>query len=358
MNKRFNFTAFLTVAMAMPLIAGAQTDPLDRFRADNASEQNVPTRQVIPPQNTTSDVLPPPTAGGTQQQGLSQEQINQALQSYDLGEALSLDDQQAENERQARKAAFDAMMNGAFPLKVEEIYELLDQFRDVREASESRIGGAPKPEVTLQTVSLEPGAKPHVIKLSPGHVTTLNIVDVTGQPWPVQDLSWGGNFEIIQPQQGEHVVRISPMKAHEVGNLSVRLLELNTPVIFSLKTYLDEVQYRFDAQIPEMGPNSEMPLIDNFEIGATAGDEDIVKILNGTPPAGTEKLDINGVDSRTSAFNFGGNIYLRTPHNLLSPAWQSSIKSADGMTVYIIGQSPVILLSDNGKMVRAQIDYN
>jgi intracellular multiplication protein IcmK len=148
------------------------------------------------------------------------------------------------------------------------------------------------------------------------------------------------------------------MKAHEVGNLSIQLLELNTPIVFSLRTFLEEVQFRFDAQIPELGPYSETPIIDNMTINAQAGDDEIIDILNGTPPAETRRLDITGVDARTTAFDINGQTYVRTPHTLLSPGWSSSITSADGMTVFAIGQSPVLLLSDKGKMIRARIDYN
>lgn len=350
-------SALLTVLLTtygVGAMAQNSPNPLDQFRNNNA--QQVPTRQIVPP-NQNGDVLPPPTVGGFQQQGLSQDEMNEALQNYNLGN-ISLEDQQNEVERQSREAAFEAMMNGTLPLNPDEIERLIERYREVREASETRIGGAPDAEITMKTVSLDPGVAPPVIELSPGYVTTLNIVDATGQPWPVQDISWGGNFEVIQPQEGEHVIRISPMRAHEVGNLSVRLIDLNTPVIFSLKTYLDKVQYRFDAQIPELGPYSETPIIDNFEIGAIAGNEDLVKILNGTPPAGSTKLDIDGVDARTTVFDYGGQIFVRTPLSLLSPGWNSSVKSADGMTVYTISQSPILLLSDKGKMVRARIDYN
>ena len=350
---------FLSSFLVVSVDAFAQNtaNPLDRFRADNTQQsQQVPTRQVNPPASE-GDVLPSPTVGGFQQEGLSQQQMNEALQNYNLGTA-SLEERQDEVARQSREAAFEAMMNGTLPLNPDEIEQLLERYRDVREASESRIAGAPKGDVKLETISLAPGAKPPAIELSPGYVTTLNILDATGQPWPIQDISWGGNFEVIQPQQGEHVVRISPMKAHEVGNLSIRLLDLNTPIVFSLNTYLEKVQYRFDAQVPELGPHSETPIIDNFEIGATAGNTDLIKILNGTAPSGTKKLTINGVDGRTTAYDMGGQIYIRTPLTLLSPGWNSSVKSADGMTVYTIGESPVLLLSDKGKMVRARIDYN
>jgi len=363
-KTKFSFVVAGILALSggfAPALAQNSANPLDRFRTDtgqNQQTQQVQTLNAFPPAQQDSDRLPPPTIGGMQQQGLSQQQINEALQNYNLGGDLSFEERRAEVERQSRRSAFEATLNGAFPLTPDEILELLDHYRDVREASEGRIGGAPDAAIALETISLDPGVSPAVIKLSPGHVTTLNILDITGQPWPIQDISWGGNFEVIQPQQGEHVVRLSPMKAHEVGNLSIQLLELNTPIVFSLRTFLDDVHYRFDAQIPEMGPNSEVPIIDNFEVTTRAAGGEITKILNGTPPGGVERLDIEGVDGRTTAYVHNGQTYIRTPHTLLSPGWSSSVTSADGTTVYAIGQSPVLLLSDRGKMVRARIDYN
>jgi intracellular multiplication protein IcmK len=367
-----SFSTLLTVSS----YAQAPANPLDRFRSDNNQGQQAQQQGQQAPQQTqqqdggmgflpraqgignNSNALPSPTIGGLQQQGLTEAEINEALQNYNFGDGMTFEERRAEVERQSRRAAFEATLNGALPLTPDEILELLDRFRDVREASESRIGGPPNASITLEPVSLDPGVTPPIIKLSPGHVTTLNILDITGQPWPIQDISWGGDFEVIEPLEGEHVVRISPMKAHEVGNLSIQLLELDTPVVFSLRTSLDEVQYRFDAQIPEMGPYSETPIIDNFDIRAAAGDDQIIRILNGTPPATAEKLDVEGVDRRTSAYDVNGQIYVRTPLSMLSPGWNSSITSADGTTVYQIGRSPVLLLSDKGKMVRARINYN
>ena len=44
-----------------------------------------------------------------------------------------------------------------------------------------------------------------------------------------------------------------------------------------------------------------------------------------------------------------------TPLTLLSPSWDSSVTSADGMNVYTLNDTPVVLLSDEGRMVRAHI---
>jgi len=346
-----NCTRSLLVGMACLLLVGAgwsghavAQSPLDQFRTGNRDIEREP--------------LPAPTPGGMQQQsGLTQEQIDQALQGYDFGIGIDREAQKAEIERQAREQAFEAALRAMFPMNTDEILRFLEKYRENREVTESRIGGIPKPEITLQTVSLDPGAEPPVIKLSPGHVTTLNILDITGQPWPVRDIAWGGDFEILQAGEGEHVIRISPMRAHEVGNMSIQLLDLKTPVTFMLNTQLETVQYRFDVRIPEYGPYAQAPLIDHG-VTVMAGEKNITSVLDGTLPQRAKKLDVEGVDSRTTAFEIDGQVFVRTPLALLSPGWSSSVTSADGTTVYAIGQSPVLLLSDRGKMVRAMIDYN
>ena len=67
------------------------------------------------------------------------------------------------------------------------------------------------------------------------------------------------------------------------------------------------------------------------------------------------RLDVEGVDGRTSAYRYNDLVYVRTPLTLLSPGWNSSATSADGTRVYEIDDAPVLLLSDRGRMVRARL---
>lgn len=317
-------------------------DPLAEFkRVATESQTNTPAEQA-----------PAPTAGGFQQGGASGQIVDLQLSAEDLAA------KEAELEQQAREQAFDSAINGLMPMSPDQIRALLDKYKVTREASESRIGGSPRPEITVQTVSLEPGVVPPTIMLSPGHVTSVTMMDLTGEPWPIQDVSWGGNFEVISPEQGGHIIRVTPLGATEVGNMSVQLVGLKTPVTFTLETQLDVVQYRFDARIPEYGPKAAPPIIDPG-LGVQAGtDKAIGQILDGVPPAGTEKVRLAGVDARTSVFRASGITYLRTPLTLLSPGWSASAKSADGMTVYVVNDTPVFLLSDRGRMVRAVVQQS
>ena len=259
-----------------------------------------------------------------------------------------------EIEEEVRQRAFDAAVTGLLPLRPDDIRKLMETFDKTRQAVEVPLYPYPEPEVVVETVSLDPGARPPEIKVAVGHVTTINILDITGAPWPIGSVSWSGNFEIIKGEEGSHFFVISPMSEFTYGNISIVLLNLKTPITFVLKTHRDKVHYRFDARIPEYGPFAETPLIEGG-LSIAAGDSTLHAILDGVPPAGAVKLDVAGVDNRTSAYSYNTMTYVRTPLTLLSPGWSSSVSSADGTKVYALNDAPVLLLSDQGQMVRARI---
>ena len=258
----------------------------------------------------------------------------------------------------AKRRAFEAGMEQLMPLEPSQIRELLEEFKKNREASETPIA-VPKPKIEVRTVSMDPSADPVQIKTANGYVTTVTILDATGAPWAIQDVSWAGKFTVTGGDAGSHILRIIPTAAHGAGNISIRLVDLITPITFSIIAGLDEVHYRFDARVPKSGPLAKTPIIDTSAIQATSAsvgsDTKMVKFLEGVPPSDANQLVLNGVDERTKAWRTGEGIYLRTPMTLLSPSWDASVSSADGMNVYSLMAAPVLLLSDQGRMVKAYI---
>lgn len=257
-------------------------------------------------------------------------------------------------EKAAKDAAFKAAVDGVLPMSPEQIQQLLDRLESSQRAAAPPPGPAPRAEVKVTTLSLDPGVEPPTIQVSAGFVTTLTMLDATGQPWPIIDVGIGGSFDVPQPEQGSHVVRIAPLTRFGTGNLSIRLVDLPTPIAFKLSSGGDVVHYRYDARVPQFGPGAKMPLIDKGS-NMVAGDAVIMAVLDGVPPNGAQRLNVSGVDSRTAAWKIGERIFVRTPFALLSPGWDSSVSSADGMTVYTVANAPVLLLSDNGMLVRARV---
>lgn len=261
---------------------------------------------------------------------------------------------QEEIDAEIREAAFNAALTGLLPLEPVEIRKVLERFDRTREAAETPIYPYPSPEVVVTNVALDPGAEPPLIKVATGHVTTLNVLDVTGAPWPIQDITWAGNFEIVKPESGGHVVRITPLTEFAYGNMSVRLIDLDTPITFMIRTHRDGVFYRADIRLPLYGPNAIPPLIEGG-ITIAAGDAAMTAVLDGVPPHRAVKMVVTGADGRTTAYKHDDKTYVRTPLTLLSPAWNASVRSADGMNVYLLGNAPVLLLSDQGRMIHARL---
>lgn len=253
-----------------------------------------------------------------------------------------------------RRDAFDAAITGMFPLEPDQIKKLLGKYDDTQRAVDTPPYDAPKPEISVTNISLDPGVMPPTIKTAVGNVTTINILDATGAPWPVQDVTWAGDFEVVEPEQGGHIIRITPMEHFARGNIVIRLLTLKTPLTLTLETSRDVVQYRVDARVPEYGPFATAPLMAGGK-SMVAGDATLTGLLDGVAGSGMTKLNVEGVDGRTTAYSGGGQTYVRTPLTLLSPAWKSSVSSADGMNVYVLSSAPVLLLSDEGEFMRATL---
>lgn len=273
----------------------------------------------------------------------------------DSGQPAVTEKSADEKKMELRQKAFDAAVNGLFTLTPAEIRKMLELNDETKQAAQTPLVPTPNMESVFATISLDPGAKPLVIKTAIGSVTTLSMVDASGQPWPIRDLSWAGNFDIQQPETGENMLRITPTSEFAYGNVSMRMKGLNPPIILVFKADRETVHVRIDIQVPELGPNGIAPLIEGNAVSTTAGNARMASVLEGIAPAQAKKLDFSGVDGRTTAYMEGGRMYLRTPFTLLSPAWNSSVRSADGTNVYSLPTTPVLLMSDKGKMVRATL---
>lgn len=306
----------------------------------------------------TEETAVPVQGGGSPLGPAARLPVNGQLPATSYAIDMPQPETQVDIEAQKKKnneESFNSSLKQLLPMSPDQIRKTLDTFKDSRQAAETPIT-MPTPRVGVETISLDPSQMPPVIKTAPGRVTTITILDETGAPWPIQDVSWAGKFEMTPPEEGGHVIRVTPQSAHGAGNISIRLVDLITPITFTVQTGLDEVYYRFDARIPKRGPLAKTPLIEYGGLKTVTGtDENLVQILDGTPPSSSEKLKVEGVDGRTNVWRVSGRIYLRTPLTLLSPAWSSSVTSADGMNVYTLNDTPVILLSDDGLMVQARI---
>ncbi len=318
---------------------------------------------VMPKIPATPSVQPPAIAGGisipnpapptgmlTNDAGQLAIQAEQAaMQAQAEADAAA-----AKRELEHNRKSYSRASTGLLPLSPDQVRGFMRHLQQTQEAAMPPYEGTPKGKARIATISLDPGAEAPLIHLAAGYVTTINILDATGEPWPILDVGVGGNFDISPTKADTHIVRIMPLTRYSSGNLSVLLKDLTTPVIFRLAAdTTSDVDLRFDARVPKFGPTAKVPIVDHSRL--EAGDETIMAFLQNLPPKDAKRMKIAGLDARTMAWSLGDHVYVRTPLSLLSPAWNASVNSADGMAVYEIGSAPVLLMSDNGAVVRAHI---
>lgn len=261
---------------------------------------------------------------------------------------------QAKRELEHNRKSYSRAATGLLPLSPDQVRNFMRHLQQTQEAAQPPYEGQPKGKVRIETIILDPGAQPPMLHLAAGYVTTINILDSTGEPWPILDVGVGGNFDVSPTKADTHIVRIMPLTRYSSGNLSVLLKDLATPIIFRLSAdTTSDVDLRFDARVPKFGPGAKIPLVDHSRL--EAGDETIMAFLQNLPPTGAKRVKVSGLDGRTLVWSLGDKVYVRTPLTMLSPAWNASVNAADGMAVYEIGTAPVLLMSDNGAVVRAHI---
>jgi len=291
---------------------------------------------------------PPPSAFNNDANQLAAAAEQAAAQAQAQADAEEMKREQEHNAK-----SYDRAANGLMPLAPDQVRAFMNKLEQTQNAAQTPYAGTPKGVTRISTLSLDPGVEPPQINLATGFVTTITMVDATGEPWPILDVGVGGNFEVSPTQSGTHVVRIMPLTRVGTGDLSVLLKDLPTPVIFRLSAGGPSVDLRYDARIGKMGPGAKPQIIARPRL--EAGDETLTLILENAPPDAAKRIKVGGLDARTKAWAMGDKVYVRTPLTLLSPAWNASVASGDGTTVYEIGSAPVLLMSDNGALVRAQI---
>lgn len=251
-----------------------------------------------------------------------------------------------------RDQAFTDTTDNLLPLTPDQIRTLHTLFSRTQRAVAEHPGIPPRPTSTSKIVNLSPGATPPIIRLLAGYVTSLVFLDASGAPWPIAAYDLGDPRSYnIQWDKKSNMLLVQAITEYKTGNLAVLLQNLNTPIMLTLIPGQRAVDYRVDLRVPGMGPNAAPTVTPEVLPGAS--NPILLDVLNGIPPQGSRALQILGRDCQV--WIVGGKMYLRTRMTILSPGWISTLSSADGMHAYEMQPTPVLLASENGKMVKLTI---
>ena len=248
-------------------------------------------------------------------------------------------------------SAFNAVAQNALPMSPEQIQRLKQLFNQTQYAAAANVGAPPKPTATSQFVNLAPGSTPPVIRLAQGFISSLVFIDSSGAPWPIEAYDIGNPTAFnIQWNKSDNTLMIQATTLYTYGNLAVRLQGLPTPVMLTLVPGQKAVDYRVDLRIQGYGPNAKavstgLPNSTNPEL---------LGVLDGVPPSGSTSLRVVG--GPADAWSKGDKMFVRTRFTILSPGWIATMSSADGTKAYEMPKAPLLLVSQNGKIIQFKIE--
>ncbi len=205
-------------------------------------------------------------------------------------------------------------------------------------------------------VTLKPGEEPPTVRVQPGIVSTLTFSDVTGQPWPVLSVVTGNPSAYVAQTAGEegktNIIVLSAIAQHVSSNLAITLVGHPVPILLSVEQNRPETDYRIDVRMDAKGPNAAQEIVGVSSLAPT-NDSLMIKFLDGTPPPGARALRTSSPD--VEAWKFEDIQYVRTRGEMLSPAYTARSNSVAGVNVYLMADSPVLLVSNGGQTTRVKV---
>ena len=275
------------------------------------------------------------------------------------------------NPTPAQRSASDAI-----PLSPELIQELANRYRAARRAQEESGTELAVPLNRQVNETFAPGSAVSIIQTVKGYPTAVSFFDSTGQPWPIQwdtnsnpaavaggtncnaQTNSGGpsaiaiGFFVCTPTKGSNVLEITPVSLSPRGGLVVSLEGAPKPLTFLLISGGGRYDANLSIHVSDRGPHAKVEVMTRPNAPDT-GAPFLTGMLQGVPPADAMPLEVEGVSPEgLRAWRLGRNVYLRTSYTLLSPEWTASEAEA-GTTVYAVPNTPVVLLSVNGRTVSA-----
>jgi intracellular multiplication protein IcmK len=256
---------------------------------------------------------------------------------------------------------FATMLNKTMPFSPEQVREINKAADATKRARNARVGPAPRPVSVSARVTLDAGANPHVLRLSPDTVTSVVFTDVTGAPWNVVKVVSGAKdlLEVSQ-EKGDvktHMFTITPTSEYVSTNLAVFLEGAPAPIMMAVETNQANVDFRVDVSVQARGPGAVTPVISRGLTESVSAE--LISMVAGVTPNQARPLKVVASDvPDVQAWVLGSRMFVRTKANVLTPAVPKDGKvatGADGTKVYELPLSPEVRLMSGGSIGRLQL---
>ena len=242
----------------------------------------------------------------------------------------------------------------AMPLTQEQIVLLGQLLQQVRAATAAGAGDIP--QALHRRLQINPGhADIPEVSLARGYTTAVSFTDITGEPWPIEEVLVDESFIPGQagprPDGAQHLLYLAPSRTNLHGNAVVKLVNLTEPVILTLVDGGGTADVRLDLRIALPGPSADPAALVQLP-PFQAGDEGLLDLLAGLPPPAAIRLVVSGGSPADRAWAEGEDVLLVTTATILSPGPWAAQRSADGRWAYRLPATPFALMTAAGREYR------
>lgn len=241
------------------------------------------------------------------------------------------------------------------PLTPEQVIRLRRELLLRGEAVTANVTGrAPAQQVTSRyELDLSPGATPPVIRATPGQGVIVTFEDVNGKPWRVKlGDNFGSAAGLTVNEFTESSLSVGVSSVTSVGNVAVALEGLSTPVVFTVVSGQPKTDYWVQMVVPRF-LGGEPPAIVAAPLPSFKQRE-LADFLLRTPPASAKRLQVEGLPGVMAWETRPGVMVLRTNALVTSPT-TNKLPSADGMAVYEMPVTPLVMATANGRFVSIKV---
>ncbi|CAN7784732.1 DotH/IcmK family type IV secretion protein [Variovorax sp. LjRoot175] len=245
------------------------------------------------------------------------------------------------------------MLDKVAPLTPNEIVNLRKQIDQRKDAFTENITGRPpaRPTSTQTTIDLSPGGTPPMLRVSMRQGATIMFVDAAGRPWPVEAADNFNDAGYAVSQMAEHVFSVG-MKQPQIGNIAFKLKDIARPVTVTVMPAQDSTDYNLDLVVPKFVGGVPPTAMASAAPAPSHMSDELMAYLYRTPPREARRLTIggSGTDEIMAWQISPTSMAVRTSAQILSPAWMRRQGSSDGVFVYQLPITPVVVISQGGEL--------
>lgn len=197
-------------------------------------------------------------------------------------------------------------------------------------------------------VSDDPSVKTPVIYTTPGHSTFVNVIDQTGQPWPVV-LAESGNAnlfttEAVDEHKYKNIFKIIPK--YRVGTTNLTLLVAGKPITMSIKLQSTKERYHPHPilQITANGPLAKAVSSSSSHVKIKNGSE-MAKLLYLNELEGFKRLKTD--HNNTKLWKKGDRYFVKTKMTPINPRGEAGSHGPNGYSIYELKILPVLVMLDS-----------